>query len=177
MMMWRDWWRVNKSPILSILMDFCCLLVRSSSGLVVLMFRVPLFSFFLLCVSVFTFLPVVFVVSLFNVHLRCVVLLFFIFHVLGLCFLFSCLLCLLLLLFVVYFKPSLGRGFIYCLFTLCCFLSFLCSRPLCSLFLSVVLAVLFIIIYFKPSLGRGLGGSSYPLTLTTRSCPNAWLGA
>ena len=79
-MMWRGWWRVNKSPILSILMDFCCLLVRSSSGLVVLMFKVPLFSFFLLCVSVFTFLPVFFVVSLFTIHLRCVVL-FFLFSV------------------------------------------------------------------------------------------------
>ena len=58
----EGWWRVNKSPILSIFMDFCCLLVRSPSGVAVLVSFVPLFSLFLLSASVFTFLSVVFVV-------------------------------------------------------------------------------------------------------------------
>ena len=169
-MMWRDWWRVNKSPILSILMDFCCLLVRSSSGFSrtdVLSSSVLIFPIMCLC---FHFSARIFCCQFiyYSFTLCCFVL--FIFRVLGLCFHFSCLLCLLLLLFIIYFKPSFGRGFIYCLFYS---FKFSCSRPLFSLFLSVVLVVLLIIIYFKPSLGRGLGGSSYPLALTTRSDPNA----
>ena len=109
--MWRGWWRENKVPfcpymwiLLFLVLSFVHTygyVVGTSSGLVILMLGVPLFSLFLLYVSVFTYL------SLFCCFVYCL----FLFHLLGLCFHFSVTLCC----FIFFSSVSVFTCFVCCL--------------------------------------------------------------
>ena len=159
--MWRGWWRENKvlfCPYMWILLFLVLSFVHTygyvvgtSSGLVILMLGVPLFSLFLLYVSVFTYL---------SLFCCCFVYCLFLFHLLGLCFhfsvtlccfiffssvsVFTCFVCCLLFL-LFWFILNLEKGFC-CLCLMCCF-NLSCPRPLYSLFLSVLVVCLFSLFY------------------------------
>ena len=162
--MWRGWWRENKVPfcpyiwILLFLVlscfhtyGFVVFVVGTSSGLVVLMLGVPLFSLFLLYVSVFTYLSMfcccLFTVYFYFIYSASV----FHFSVTLCCFIFfssvsvfTCFVCCLLFL-LFWFILNLEKGFC-CLCLMCCF-NLSCPRPLYSLFLSVLVVCLFLLFY------------------------------